>query len=112
MIPLSTTTISVLRIPKVDEYDEPYSGAGEPERDVVAVGVRAVIDMPGGNIELEGGQQNVADYGLKCDPIGAVLNYSDWIKDEQTGRTFRIVWFLDYFGSHIEARIRDTEGEV
>jgi hypothetical protein len=112
MIPLSTTTISVLRIPVADEYDEPYDGAGEPERDVVATGVRAVIDYPTGGLQLEGGQQNVIDYGLKCDPIDGGLQYPDWIKDEYSSRTFRIVWFLEFPGSHVEARMRDTEGEV
>jgi hypothetical protein len=110
MIPLSTTTITVLRIPQPNEYDEPYDGSGEPERDVVATGVRAVIDYPGGTIDVEGGQQNVADYGLKCDPVQ--LAYSDWIKDEFSARVYRIVWYLQFPGSHVEARLRDTEGEV
>lgn len=112
MIPLSTTTISVLRIKAEDEYDDPYDGSGEPERDVMVTGVRAVIDQPGGNLQLEGGQQNVIDYGLKCDPLDFGLKLSDWIKDDLTSRTFRIVWFIYYPNDHIEALMRDTEGEV
>lgn len=111
MIPLSTTTISVLRTPDANVYDEPYGGAGEPERTVVASGIRAVVDSPAGRLDVEGGQQNIADYGLKCDPIPAGLRYPDWIKDARDGRTFRIVWFVD-FGDHMEALMRDTEGEV
>ena len=112
MIPLSTTTISVLRIKPGDEYDDPYSGSGEPDRDVVVSGVRAVIDQPGGRIELEGGQQNIIDYGLKCDLVTGGLKHTDWVKDDYTSRTFRIVWFIEYPNDHIEALMRDTEGEV
>lgn len=109
MIPLSTTWVSVLRIKDDAEYDDPYDGSGEPEREVVYKDVRAVIDYPGGNLDLAGGQQNVSDYGLKCDPV--VLRNSDWIKDSVSSRTFRIVWFMA-FPEHVEARLRDTEGEV
>jgi len=109
MIPLSTTTVSVLRIADADEYDDPYDGAGEPEREIVYTGIRAVIDYPGGGLDLAGGQQNTTDYGLKCDPI--LLRNSDWIKDLGSSRTFRIVWFMA-FPEHVEARLRDTEGEV
>jgi hypothetical protein len=110
-IPLSNTTITVLRIKDPDLYDEPYAGSGEADRDEVAAGVRAVIDNPAGRVDLEGGQQNVADYGLKCDPIDTGLRYLDWVKDARSGRTFIVVWLID-FGDHIEAQMRDTEGEV
>jgi len=110
-IPLSLTTISVLRIPEASDYDEPYSGDDETSREISAEGVRAVIDFPGGNLALEGGQQNVAEYGLKCDPVTGGLRHTDWIKDSRDSRVYRIVWFID-FGDHIEARMRDTEGEV
>lgn len=111
MIPLNTTTISVLRIPAASDYDEPYSGADETARDVAAEGVRAVIDFPGGNLDVEGGQQNVAEYGLKCDPISGGLVNTDWIQDARDSRVYRLVWFID-FGTHLEARMTDTEGEV
>ena len=110
MIPLSTTTITILRIPAANAYDEPYDGSGEPERDIVASGVRAVIDYPGGNIQLEGGQQNISEYGLKCDPVD--LQHTDWVKDETSMRVYRVVWFMEFPASHIEARMLDTEGEV
>lgn len=111
VLPLWITTVSILRIPQASEYDEPYNGAGETDRDEVASGIHAVIDDPGGTTDVQGGQQNVADYGLKCDPVPAGIDYSDWIRDARDGRTYRIVWFID-FGDHIEARMRDTEGEV
>lgn len=105
-IPLFTTTISVLRIYPGTEYDEPY----ESELyDTIATGVRAVIDHPGGQIQLAGGQQNVAIYGLKCDRTD--LTTIDLVVDEQTGRTFRISWLMIY-PDHVEAQLYDTEGEV
>lgn len=110
MIPLSTTTISVLRVAEADLYAEPYAGSDEAARTTVASGIRAVIDRPGGNLQQEGGQQNVADYGLVADPIPE-LKYLDLIKEDTTGRTFKIVWFIDYF-DHVEALMRDVEGEV
>jgi hypothetical protein len=111
LIPLSITTISVLRIPPDTDYDEPYGGDDDTTRDVAAQGVRAVVDYPTGNVDLQGGQQNVSDYGLKCDPIPGGLVHTDWIKDEKSGRVYRIVWYLDFY-THLEARMRDTEGEV
>jgi hypothetical protein len=111
LIPLAITTISVLRIPPATDYDEPYSGADDTSRDIAAEKIRAVVDYPLGNLDLQGGQQNVSDYGLKCDPIPGGLVNTDWIKDDTSGRTFRIVWYLDFY-THIEARMRATEGEV
>lgn len=105
-IPLSTTTISVSRIAAGTEYDEPYEGE---TWDLIATAVPAVIDRPGGQIQLEGGQQNVAVYGLKCDVTD--LTYLDLVTDETTGRTFRIQWLMAY-PDHIEAQLYDTEGEV
>lgn len=110
-VPLTNTTIAVLRIPDANLYDEPYDGAGEAQRQIVADNIRAVVDDPRGNIDLQGGQQNTADYGLKCDPFPAGFRYTDWVKDARNGRCFRIVWFVD-FGDHLEALMRDTEGEV
>lgn len=110
-IPLYTTTITVYRIAEGSEYDEPYDGADETSRELIAENVRAVIDFPGGSLDLQGGQQNVLEYGLKCDPFEGGLKHSDWIQDARDQRIYRIVWFIN-FGSHFEARLRDTEGEV
>jgi hypothetical protein len=108
-IPLATTKITVLRSPASSDFDEPYSGDSDAQRTASAEHVRAVIDRPTGSAEIAGGQQNVIDYGLKCDLVD--LSYLDHIRDETTGRTFRIVWFLAY-PEHVEAGIRDVEGEV
>jgi hypothetical protein len=108
MIPLSTTTIAVLRLKSGSEYDEPYGGAEPLNRDVIATGVRAVIDNPAGRVQVEGGQQAIATYGLKCDPTD--LHYLDLIQEEPTGRLFRVDWIIAY-PDHVEATMRDTEGE-
>lgn len=108
-IPLATTTITVLRLPASSDYDEPYSGDTDVQRTPAAQRVRAVIDRPTGAAEIAGGQQNVADYGLKCDYVE--LTYLDHIQDDTTGRIYRITWFIAY-PDHVEAGIRDVEGEV
>lgn len=108
-IPLATTKITVLRLPSSSDYDEPYGGDTDVGRTPTAQHVRAVIDRPTGTAEIAGGQQNIADYGLKCDFVE--LTYLDHIQDETTGRIFRITWFLAY-PEHVEAGIRDVEGEV
>jgi hypothetical protein len=109
MIPLSTTTIAVLRIKTGSEYDEPYGGAEPRNRDVIATGIRAVIDNPAGRVQLEGGQQAIATYGMKCDPTD--LQYLDLVQEEPTGRYFLVDWLIAY-PDHVEAMLRDTEGEA
>jgi hypothetical protein len=105
-IPLSTTTISVSRIPVGAEYNEPYE---DDQWDLIATAVPAVIDHPGGQLQMGGGQQNVAIYGLKCNTTD--LTYLDLVTDETTGRTFRVQWLVAY-PDHIEAQLYDTESEV
>jgi hypothetical protein len=110
MIPLSTTTIDVMRGSVSSGYDEPYSGGSDPTGwTPVAEKVRAVIDHPSGTLDLGGGQQNIANYGMVCDPVE--LHYSDQIYDRTSKRYFRITWFIPY-PDHVEAGLRDVEGEV
>lgn len=108
MIPLSTTTISVLRLPDAHGYDEPYAGPVEANRTVVATGVRAVLDHPSGSTQVAGGVQAIEDYQLICDatPVG----YLDLIRDDATGRVYRITWLMAY-PEHVEAGLRAVEGE-
>lgn len=109
MIPLSTTAIDVLRAPADSGYDEPYAGTSPATWTPVATNIPAVIDRPTGTLDLGGGQQNVADYRLICDPVD--LAYTDQIYDRASKRTFKITWFIGY-PEHVEAGIRDVEGEV
>lgn len=110
MIPLSTTTITVLRVADADEYAEPYQGDDTTRRTVQATGIRAVIDRPGGNEQLAGGEQAVWDFGLVCDPTD--LRYTDTVQDESTGIVYRVVWVMTYMADHVEAGLRVVQGEV
>jgi hypothetical protein len=110
VIPLSTTRIDVLRGTESSGYEEPYSGGSDPAGwDRVAENIRAVIDHPTGNLDLGGGQQNVMNYVLSADPVE--LRHTDRIYDQTSQRTFRITWFMAY-PDHVEAGLRDVEGEV
>lgn len=110
MIPLSTTTISVLRVAAADDYAEPYQGDDTARRTVAATGVRAVIDRPTGREQLAGGEQAIWDFGLVCDPVD--IDYRDTVKDESTGVVYRVVWVMAYPGEHVEAGLTLVQGEV
>lgn len=111
MIPLSTTTISVLRTPVADIYDEPYDGSGAAERDVIATGVRAVIDRPSGIREqVQGAEQSVVELWLTCDPVD--MTHMDLVRDDTTGQVYGVRYVISYLGSHVEAGLRITEGVV
>jgi hypothetical protein len=109
VIPLATTTIAVLRIAGPDQYEEPYGGVQPSQRETVASGVRAVLDRPTGREQVAGGEQSTVDLSLACDPCD--IDYRDVIKDERTGRHYRVVWTLDY-GEHIEGGLQIVQGEV
>lgn len=109
MIPLATTTITVLRQAEADQYEEPYSGQPAAGRTEHATGVRAVIDRPTGREQVAGGEQSIVDLELVCDPCG--LDYRDLIRDDTTGRVYRVVFALYFPGDHDEAGLRIVEGE-
>ncbi len=110
MIPLSTTTISVLRIKTAGVYDEPYGDAGPETRDIAEEAVPAVIDAPGGDTQIAGGVQAIGTFRLICDP--ADITFRDWIRDDLTGRIYRIRWVHTYPGDHVEAGLESVEGEA
>lgn len=109
MIPLSTTTISVLRLPAASKYDEPYSSAEPAGRTPLASGIPAVIDHPAGSAQIAGGVQAIEDYQLVCDHTE--IGYLDLIADDTTGKTYRLTWLMTY-PDHVEAGLRAVEGEV
>lgn len=109
MIPLATHRITVLRNPAGADFDEPYGGATPGDRDTVAEHVRAVLDRPSGREQVAGGEQSRVDLALTCDRCD--IDYRDLVKDERTGRVYRVVWVLDY-GPHIEGGLQIIEGEV
>ncbi len=107
VIPLSTTTISVLRPVDGDPYE---ASAGAPA--VVAQGVRAHISVPNiGSGQIVGGQQSVVEPRLTCDLCD--LKHTDEVKDDTTGRIFQVTWVQERLGlgvDHLEAGLRKVEG--
>lgn len=109
MIPLSTTTITVLRTPAADIYDEPYSGSTPADREIVATGVRAVIDRPSGFKEqMAGGEQSIVELWLTADPVD--LTHLDLVRDDTTSQVYGVRYVIAYAGSHVEAGLRIVEG--
>lgn len=107
MIPLSTTTVTVTEPGTADEYAEPYSTPAA--RSVTAHGVRAVIDYPGGQEQIAGGEQAIWNFRLICDPV--VISRSAQITDDTSGMTYRVEWVMTY-PQHVEAGLRYVEGEI
>jgi hypothetical protein len=112
VIPLATTTITVSGLENADVDAEPYSGESEryqPRH----TGVRAVIDPPEGPRQQEqvrGGEQNITDQHMSCDPID--LARLDRVVDESTGFEYRVMWVWTIPGDHTEAGLRLVQGEV
>lgn len=110
MIPLATTTIAVLRRPASTTRDPYDAQAAAP---AVVSGVRAHIYMSGaGSDELvRGGQQEVRQLRLSCDPIE--LTHEDQIKDERTGEVYDVSWVTRRQGlnlDHVEAELKQVKG--
>lgn len=115
MIPLSTTTITVLR-QGGSPYDEPY---GPPNTTEIASGVRAVIDVAaygaGAGVETQaGGEMTRTALRLLCDVCD--LTSRDWVRDDNDGVVYRVVWLLRHGRTHslehIQAGIELVEGVI
>jgi len=121
MIVLATTTVDILRSDPDDGYAEPYAGKTPADREVVATGIRAVIDIPVGRQagleKVAGGEQTRTELRLAADPCD--LTRLDLIKDNRTGWIFQVAWVVNYPGNgpagdlgHVEAGIVHIEGLV
>lgn len=118
MIPLATTTISVLRESQADASAEPYQGKVASDRAVVVSKVRATISAPAtragqGQEITQGGEQVRIAFTLACDPVD--LRHTDWIRDDGTGEVFKVVWATRRIGfglDHTQAQMYKTEGLV
>lgn len=107
MIPLSTTTITVLRVASVDPYEPSTMAPG-----TVVTGVRAHISVPNvGASQIVGGQQSVVEPRLTCDVCD--LRHTDEVRDDSTGQTFQVSWVQQRLGlglDHLEAGLRIVQG--
>lgn len=115
MIPLATTTISVLRLTAVqlsDPYtDESVDSGPASGFVVVQTDVRAHISAPSGRELVNGGEQSDVSFRLTCDPCD--LGHSDRVRDESTGAVFLVDWAVARSGlglSHVEAGLRMVQG--
>lgn len=101
-IPISTTTVSVLRSDQdgtVDDYDTPTWTA-------VQSGVRAVIGSHSGTETNAGGSSSTTTARLDADPIGD-LAHDDRIYDESTGLTWHVIWVAQRSGLGLDHTVAD-----
>lgn len=108
MVPLSTTTIRVLR---PNPSNEPYEAKGAPT--VVASGVRAHISSPSGREIASGGSQEVVQFRLSCDPVD--LNHLDQVQDETTDELYEVEWARQRIGvglDYTQAGLKQVSGAV
>lgn len=109
-IPLSTTTIKILRI--APDSDRDYWDA-EPSPTAFAEGVRAHIGSPGGSETRRDGSQEVETHRLNCDPVA--LDHNDSVVDENTGEIYQVLWVDQREGfslDHTVAGLLRTRGHV
>jgi len=109
-IPMHTTTISVLRLPP-DPARDPHDP--QPEPGVIASGVRAHIASPRGRERSGGGEQEVVEFRLSCDPVD--LRHTDRVQDDQTGDLYEVTWARPRGGlglDHTQAGLKQVSGLV
>jgi len=113
-LPLSTTTVTVLRGRVADQYAEPYSGTSTTALDEIETGVRAVIDIPvardAGRETVRGGEQTSTEFRFSTDICQ--LRNSDFLRDEQDGVLYRVTWCFTFHRDHIEGGLKLVEGLV
>jgi hypothetical protein len=115
-VAIATTRIDVTR-PARPSTEDPYGdGYDEPEdRDdssaTVATGVRATISPASVVGSNSGGESQVAEFRLACDPCD--VTYRDTVTDTE-GQTFEVLWAVSSPGvaglGHVEAGLRIISG--
>jgi hypothetical protein len=108
MVPLATTTITVLEV-SADPDRDPYDA--QPDPVAVATGVRAHISTSTGDETVRGGQREEVTFRLSCDPVP--LTHTHQVRDEQTGEVYEVVWARPRTGfgmDHVQAGLRQVRG--
>ncbi|MGE0133760.1 MAG: hypothetical protein AB7L91_06295 [Dehalococcoidia bacterium] len=109
MIPVHTTTISVLRV-EADDGRDPLDE--QPAADVIANGVRAHISTSRGSERVaSGGQQEVVYFRLSCDPTD--IRHTDQVRDDATGELYAVEWARQRVGyglDHTQAGLKQVRG--
>jgi hypothetical protein len=110
MIPISGTTISVLRLAdNAAQSDSDGSGYDEgitQTWSTVATGVRAVVGAPGGSERVVGGEQMALTCHLTCDPTD--ITHDDRVVDASDGELYEVVWCK----SRSELGLTRVEGQL
>jgi len=113
MIPITTTTITVLRSPPPDSGEEQYNDPTEAQPDFIPIAehVRAVISAPFGRERNMGGAQSIVEFSLSCDPTD--IDRLDRVLNEQTGKVYEVTWAEPRVGfglEHTRAGLKQVEG--
>jgi hypothetical protein len=116
-IAIATTRVTVKR-PSRPSTEDPYGdGYDEPEdRDdteaTVVANHRATISPAGMTGVSSGGESEVAEFRLTCDPCS--MSYLDTVTDETTGQVFDVLWANETPGvaglGHVAAGLRTIKG--
>jgi hypothetical protein len=109
-LPLSTTTISILRLPPTDLLAEPYDNPGVAERSVIASGIRAHLDINGSEI-TRGGEQTSYQARFYADPCD--IDHLDWFRDDRNGYLYEVQTAVLYQAlglDHVEGTARRVVG--
>lgn len=88
-LPISTTTISILRIPW-DDHEPRDPLDPRPAAEVIATGIPAHISTSTGIENINGSAQEVVTYRLNCDPTD--VTFEDQILDERTNDIYEVTW--------------------
>lgn len=133
MLPLVTTTITVLRkratvaapagpVAVLDPYGEGYdtdtdaTPGSTPQGSTwapVARGVRAHLSAPSGLEQIVGGSQAAVTWKLACEDTD--LRHVDRVKDEADGTIYEVSWVAQRTGlglSHVSAGLRLVTGHA
>lgn len=103
MIPVATTTITVLSAVQTGDVDNWDAAAVSAEEGVT--GVRAVISSPSGQATVQGGDQQIISARLNCDPID--LAHTDQVRDDTTGLVYQVVWSARRTGLGVDHTVAD-----
>lgn len=110
MIPLPTTSISVLRVSAADGLRDAYDP--RPAATTVTTGVPAHLSAPSAAEDRPGGTRQASTVTLLCDPTD--LQHTDEVLDETTGQRYTVTTVLprpDLFGlEHVTATLERTTG--
>jgi len=108
VIPINTTLIRVWHV-EADPDRDPEDAQPEPE--ITAFNIRAVISSPTGRERNAGGVQEIVEFSLSCDPIE--LSHLDRVEDQTTGELYEVMWARrrNGFGlDHTRAGLKQVSG--